>query len=216
MLKKFWAGIFLLMIISAQASAMRLELYPQPIGKITFDGKTFQIDGATKIKGDSSKGRALFGDKFFLQKDFGVPKHSTSEDNEIYGGKFFFHFDAAKKICSFGDSDKKNSVNVDIHGEAEIFFIRNTAGSDLFLIKQASGTGDAIKVLSLRDGKWTVYLDALSLREKYDIGWNFHMSKFFTEDNKIIFRYTLHEHFIDVICRLHMGNQKFYTEVREQ
>ena len=216
MLKKFLAGIFLLMMISAQASAMRLELYPQPIGKIFFDGKTFQIDGATKIKGDSSKGRAIFGDKIFLQKDFGTPKHSTSEGDEIYGGKIFFHFDAAKKICSFGDSDKKNSVNVDIHGEAEIFFIRNTAGNDLFLIRQASGTGDAVKVLGSRGGKWIVQLDALSLREKYDIGWNFHMSKFFTEDNKIIFRYTLRDHFIDVICHYHAVNEKFYTEVHEQ
>ena len=35
-MKKFFALIIFLLIISAQASAIRLELYPQPIGKIIF------------------------------------------------------------------------------------------------------------------------------------------------------------------------------------
>ena len=63
MLKKFLAGVFVLLMISAQASAMRLELYPQPIGKIFFDGKEFKVEGAIKFKGNSSQGAALFGDK---------------------------------------------------------------------------------------------------------------------------------------------------------
>ena len=188
-MKKFCVTVFLLMIIFAQASAMRLELDKQPIGKISFSGESFQFEGASKI----SKNFALFGD-------------------ELY-----FHFDAANKITNFGDRKIKNTVKVDILGETEIYRINNTAGADLFLLhSEEIGTGDGIKVIGTRGGKWLEHLDALSLREKYDIGWNFHMSKFFTEDNKIIFRYTLQDHFIDVICRYHAVNEKFYTEVIEQ
>ena len=216
MLKKFFAGIFLLMIISAQASAMRLELYPQPIGKISSDGEIFQIDGATKISGDTSKGTVLFGDKFYLQKDFGVPKHSTSQGDEIYGGKIYFHFDAEKIYNRFGELNIKNTVSVDTYGEAEIYLITNTAGEDLFLLKKLQERDDNIKILGKRGGHWIEQLNALDFRQKHNIGQNFHMSKFFTEDNKIIFRYTLREHVIDVICSYHAVNEKFYTETREQ
>ena len=216
MLKKFLAGVFLLMIISVQASAMRLELYPQPIGKIFFDGENFQIDGATKIKGNSKKGVALFGDKFYPRTEADRKRYGTSGGDKFYGHKFYFHFDAAKKISSFGDESKKNSVNVDTHGETEIFIVNNSAGYNFFLLKKFSNSGDEIKVLGLRDDKWIEYLDATALRTKYNIGWNFHLSKFFTEENRIIFRYTLQNHFVDVICRWHVVNQKFYTEAIEQ
>ena len=191
MLKKFLAGIFLLMIISAQASAIRLEFDPEPIGKISFDGDKFEIEGATKIDGDNLKGVALFGEDFY------------------------FHFDADRIYNRFGDRDKKNTAEVDIYGETEIFQIGNTAGADFYLLRKDSGTGDLIKVLGLRDGKWIEFFDVRTLREKYDIGWNFYMTKFFTEDNKIIFRYQLQNNFIDVVCRWHAVNQKFYTEAIE-
>lgn len=216
MLKKFFAGIFLLMIFSAQASAMKLELYPQPIGKIFFDGKTFQIDGATKINGNSQKGVALFGDKLYPRTEADKKKYGTSGGDEFYGRKFYFHFDAAKKISSFGDKSKKNSVEVDTYGKTEIYRIANTAGSDLFLLKKISDDRDAIKVIGLRGGKWIILLNALDFREKFNIGENFQLSKIFTEENQIIFRYTLQNHFVDVICRWHAVNQKFYTEATEQ
>lgn len=215
-LKKFFAGILLLMIFSAQASAMRLELYPQPIGKIFFDGKTFQIDGATKINGNSQKGVALFGDKLYPRTEADKKKYGTSGGDEFYGREFYFHFDAAKKISSFGDESKKNSVSVDTRGETEIFIVNNSAGNNFFLLKKFSDSGDKIKVLGLRDEKWIEYLDATTLREKYGIGQNFQLSKFFTDENRIIFRYTLQKNFVDVICRWHAVNQKFYTEATEQ
>ena len=216
MLKKFLAAMICLLIMSAQASAMRLELYPQPVGKISFSGDAYQIDGATKIRGNASKGVAMFGDKIYPRTEADKKKYGTSGGDEFYGGKFYFHFDAAKKICSFGDKDKKNSVPVDIYGEAEIFLVHNTAGYDLFVIKQESNSGDAVKVIGQRGGKWIEQLDALALRKQYDIGWNFHMSEFFTEENRIIFPYRLKNHFIDVVCRWHAVNEKFYTEATEQ
>ena len=72
------------MMISAQASAMRLELYPQPIGKIfSYNYNDFKIDGATQIKGDLKKGVVRFGEDFYL------------------------HFDCETIYNRFGDRDKK-------------------------------------------------------------------------------------------------------------
>lgn len=193
MLKKFFAGIFLLMIFSVQASAMRLELYPQPIGKIfSYDYNDFKIIGATQIEGDLKKGVVLFGDDLY------------------------FHFDAKRIYNRFGDRNKKNSVEVDTYGETEIYQIANTAGSDLFLLKKISDDRDAIKVIGLRGGNRIILLDALDFREKFNIGQNFRLSKFFTEDNRIIFRYTSQKNFVDVVCRYHAVNEKFYTEAIEQ
>lgn len=191
-MKKFFALMAFLLIISAQVSAMRLELYPQPIGKIFFDGETFQIDGATQIEGDFKKGVVLFGEDFY------------------------FNFDADRIYNRFGSRDKKNSVEVDTYGETEIYQIANSAGSDLFLLKKISDYRDAIKVFGLRDYKWIMLLDALDFREKFNIGENFRLSKIFTEENRIIFRYTLQNHFVDVVCRWHAVNQKFYNEVIER
>ena len=171
-MKKFFALTIFLLIISAQASAMRLELYPQPIGTIFFDGANFQIDGATKIEGNSSKGVALFGDKLYPRTEADKKRYGTSGGDVFYGQKFYFHFDAAKKISSFGDKSKKNSVSVDTSGETEIFIVNNSAGYNFFVLKKASNSGDEIKVLGLRDDKWIEYLDAHALREQYDIGYN--------------------------------------------
>ncbi|MBR2774492.1 MAG: hypothetical protein IKD73_05810 [Selenomonadaceae bacterium] len=185
-MKRLVALTALLMMIAAQASAMRLELDPQPVGKVTHYDEAYRVEGASKL----SKRVAQFGEGFYL------------------------HFD---KAALFGDKCKKNTVAVDIRGETTIYRIDNTAGAAFYLIKNDSiGTGDGVKVLGVRDGKWLVFLDALKLREQYDIGWNFHMSQVFTEDNKIIFRYTLQSHAIDVECHWHAVNQKFYPEAIER
>lgn len=221
MLKNFFALTVLLMLFAAHVNAMQLELYAQPIGKIIFDNGGFQIEGATKISGRQigndtySKGVALFGDKRYPHSAEYLKHYSHTVDT-FDAGKLYFHFDAAKKIATFGDRDAKNSVAIDIHGEREIFVIHNSAGNNFFLLKEDIGTGDGVKIIGLKDGKWIEHLDALALRQKYNIGWNFHMSQVLTEDNKIIFRYTLNVHTIDVICRWHGGNQKFYTEAIEQ
>ena len=213
MLKKFLAGVFVLLMISAQASAMKLELYPQSIGKIFFDGKEFKVEGATKFKGNSSKGATMFGDKIYPRTEADQKRYGTSGGDRFYGEKFFFHFDAAKNLSSFGDRDKKNSVPVDTLGETEIFLVNNSAGHNLFLLKK---DGDAIKVLGQRGGKWIEQLDVPALRAKYDIGQNFCMEKFFTNENQIIFRYKFQEQFIDIVCRWHAANEKFYTEAIER
>ena len=222
MIKKFFAVTVLLMMFAAHVNAMQLELYPQPIGKIISANDGFQIEGATKITGKQigkdiySKGVALFGDKTYPHSAEYLKHYSHAVDT-FQAAKLYFHFDAAKKIATFGDRDAKNSVAVDMFpGAREIYVIHNSAGDDFFLLKQDSGSGDAIKIIGLKDGKWIEHLDALNLRQKYNIGWNFRLSKFFTEDNKIIFRYTLQDNIIDVICRWHGGNQKFYTEAVEQ
>ena len=213
MLKKFLAGVFVLLMICAQASAMRLELFPRPIGKIFFTDGKFSVEGASKL----SKHRAMFGDKIYPRTEADQKRYGTSGGDKFYGEKIFFHFDAAKNLSRFGDRDKKNSVPVDtFHGETEIFIVNNSAGRNLFLLRQESGTGDAIKVLGLRGGKWIEQLDVPTLRAKYDIGRNFSTEKFFTEENRIIFRYRLQERVVDLICRWHAVNEKFYTEAIER
>lgn len=223
MLKNFFVLTMLLIIITAPAYAMRLELYPQPVGKISLAANgCFQIEGAKKITGKKidnntySKGIALFGDKNFPRSPEDLEHYSAAADT-FNAGKLYFHFDTEKKFANFGDRNVKNSVAVDMfRGEREIFVIHNTAGNNFFMLKNDIGTGDGIKIIGLKDGKWIEHLDALALRQKFNIGWNFHMSKVFTEDNKIIFRYTLNVHTIDVICHWHGGNQTFYTEAIEQ
>lgn len=185
MMKKIFVLTAALMMIFSQASAMRLELNPQPIGKVSFHGKDYQIEGASKL----SEHRAQFGTDFYM------------------------HFD---KVVRFGDKHKKNTVEIDMTGDNELYLIYNTAGADFYMIKKYTGTGDAIKVIGKRDDKWVEYLDALELRKQYDIGWNFYMSKVFTQDNKIIFRYTLQNYVIDVECHWHAVNQKFYSEMIER
>ena len=181
-LKKIFLLTAALMMISSQASAMRLELDSQPVGKVTYYDEAYQVEGASNL----SKRRAQFGTDFYI------------------------HF-------RFGDKNKKNTVEVDVKGENLIYYIYNTAGADFYLIKNENiGTGDGVKVLGKHDDKWIVFLDALELRKQYDIGWNFHMSEFFTKDNKIIFRYTLQNYIIDVECHWHSVNQKFYSEVIER
>ena len=185
-MKRLVALTALLVMIAAQASAMRLELAPQPVGKVTYYDEAYQVEGASKL----SKRMAQFGEDFYL------------------------HFD---KVARLGDKRKKNTVAVDIRGETTIYRIDNTAGAAFYMIRNDSiGTGDGVKILGVHGGKWLVYLDALELREQYDIGWNFHMSQVFTEDNKIIFRYTLQNHVIDVECHWHAVNQKFYPEAIER
>ena len=221
MLKKFFAVTVLLMLFAVPVNAMRLELYEQPIGKIFPGNDGFQFEGATKISGKQigkdtySKGVALFGDKRYPRNPEDLKHYSHTVDT-FDAGKLYFHFDAAKKISNFGDRDAKNSVAIENHGEREIYVIYNSAGDNFFLLKEFIGTGDGVKIIGLKGGKWIEYLDALNLRKKYNIGWNFHMAKVLTEDNKIIFRYTLNVHTIDVICRWHGGNQEFYTEAVEQ
>ncbi len=221
MLKKFFALMILLMMIAAPTSAMRLELYPQPIGKISSaENDALQIIGATKISGKKfsndtyTAGIAIFGDKNFPRNPEDMKHYSHTYDT-FYAEKLFCHFDAAKKICNFGDRDIKNTVAIKIHVEREIYVINNTAGKNLFLLKEDIGTGDGIKIIGTKDGNWIEFLDARDLREKYNVGWNFHMSQCFTDGNKIIFRYTLNEHVIDVVCRWHAANQEFHTEAIE-
>ncbi|MBQ7453514.1 MAG: hypothetical protein IJS69_00440 [Selenomonadaceae bacterium] len=213
MLKKFFALTFLFIIIAAPTSAMRLELVTQPVGEISgVQQKIFIITGATKIEGTGSnsqytKGVAVFADGEYTRENPG--DYAIGHGNIFPGEPIYFHFDVDKKICKLGDRNAKNSLDFDLFDDScEIFLIGNTSGHDLYLVK----VGTAIKVIGLKDGKWVELLDVNTLREKHDVGWNYSLEKFFTEDNKIIFRYKLRDDQIDLVCRLHEVNRKFYTE----
>lgn len=218
MLKKFFALMILLLMIAAPVSAMRLELHPQPVGRIAApDNGKFFIEGATKISGDGSgnyysKGVAVFADKNYPREN---PKQYGSNVSDTFPGEpIYFHFDAEKKLSNLGGSDVKNSMAIDFFkGDREIYLINNTSGHSLYLLKMDTSPGDAMIIIGVnRDGKWVELLDVQSLRKKYDLGWNYVMTKFFTVSNKIVFRYQIMTETIDVVCRFHEVNREFYTE----
>ena len=190
-MKKFFAATLMLLMISAQVSAMQLS--KEPIGKIFSDGNEYEIEGATVKEVDDTKGIARFGEDFY------------------------FHFDIIMELNSFGGRDVKNTAVLDnFRGSYEIYRVNNDGGADFFLVKLNTGTGDAIHVFGRRNGKWIEYLNVLHLRKKFDIGWNFTMSKILTEGNKIIFRYFLPGHFADLICSWDATTQDFSTKAIER
>ena len=217
-LKKFFALTILLLMIAAPVSAMRLELHPQPIGKISGLNKDkFFIDGATKINGNGNnnyytKGVAVFADKNYPREN---PKKYGSEANNIfYGQPIYFHFDVSKKLSNLGGETVKDSMPVDFfNSEREIYLINNTAGHSLYLLKMNTSPGDSMIIIGTRNDKWVELLDVQSLRKKYNLGSNYTLEKFFTDYHKIIFRYKTMTDTVDVVCSWHEVNRKFSTEV---
>lgn len=202
-MKKFLSVMILLMMICVPASATRLEMIPQPIGKILCDNSyNLQITlGSHKI--DISK--------------------KTREDNfegvMTFDQDFYFHFDTSKKNSYFGDQSFTNTVKISVIdsnefmvSRTEIFRVENTAGLPFYVIRKTSASGDSAKVLGKLDGKWVECLDTLDFQRKFGIGSNGTLNEIFTQDNKIIFRYKLHNQIIDVECHWHVDDKKFYPE----
>ena len=187
-MKKFFATLILLMMISATCAATQFHIMQPPL-KIDFFSDSCQIGGSAM----NSAGKA----KLFPT--------------------LYFHYDTEKNFSRLGDFDVSNSVAVDMSGENEISFVQNfDGGAEFFAVKNFTGTGDAVKLIGKRDGIWVEYLNAQSLRMKYDIGWNFVMSEILAHGDKIIFRYTLREYVFDVICTWDAANQNFSTEAIER
>ena len=188
-MKKFFATLILLMMISATCAATQFQIARPPL-KINFFSDSCQI-------GDNEMKPA---DVIKLAPDF------------------YFHYDIKKNFSRLGDFDVSNSVAVDMLGSNELTVVENW-GEDrtyFFLLKKVTPPGDDVKILGKRNGIWVEYLNAQSLRLKYDLGWNFVMSEILARDDKIIFRYTLREYVIDMVCTWDAANQNFSTEAIER
>lgn len=204
-MKKFLGVMILLLMICVPASATRLELHSQTLGKILCDNNyNLQI--------------TLDGHKIDISK-------KTREDNfegvMTFDEGFYFQFDTQKKNCYFGDQSLSNAVKFSIIdnnefmlSRTEIHRVDNTAGFPFYVLRKTSGSGDFAKVIGkLNSGKWAEFLDTAELQRKYNVGFNFTLNEFFTQDNKIIFRYKFQMQVVDVECHWNVEEQKFYPEV---
>ncbi|MCR5833470.1 MAG: hypothetical protein K6G55_02285 [Selenomonadaceae bacterium] len=200
MLKKFLVLTVLLMIVTLPVSAARLELAEEPIGKISvwMDGTALEVENPIEIDGIGdghyySQAVALFGEK-------------SSE-------KIYYHFNAPKNISRFGAEDIGNTIPVLVLYNCEIYPLKDDAGHNLFLLNLESGSGREFIVVGQNGNTWREYINLPKLREKFDVGCNFTMEKFFVEGNKIIARYQLQDNYIDIVNTWDVKKQKFSAQV---
>lgn len=171
-MKNFLVAVCLLIILSAQASAMNLTLH-EPIGSITLGSEPFtlKIEGYTRLDGDFSKGVAVFGEDLFFHFDCRKVMEET--------------FDAAS---SFGSSDSSNAVPVYVfEGRTQIYPISGGDGRNFYLLATETGGGSSLKVIGDHGGSWVKYFDTLDMRKQ--IPYDFYLEDFYADGDTIIFLY---------------------------
>lgn len=171
-MKNFLAAVCLLLILSAQASAMNLTLN-EPIGTITLGGEPFtlKIEGYRQLDGDFSQGVAVFGEDLYFHFDCRKAMEET--------------FDAAS---FFGSSDSSNAVPVYVfEGRTQIYPINGGDGRNFYLLATETGGGSSLKVIGDRGGSWVKYFDTLDMRKQ--IPYDFYLEDFFADGDTIIFLY---------------------------
>lgn len=172
MMKKFFALMICLLMISAQASAMNLTLN-KSIGLISlnYGQNELQIKGYTHLDGNFSKGVAQFGNVYF---------HFDCRLESI-------NADAASR---FGSSDFANTVPVyTFEGSTQISPISSDDGREFYLLATETGGGGSMKVIGSRGGKWVKFFDTLDLKQSKQIGWDWYLQNLYTDGDKIIFVY---------------------------
>ena len=172
MMKKFFAAIICLLMITAQASAMNLTLN-KSIGLISlnYGQNELQIKGYTHLDGNFSKGVAQFGNVYF---------HFDCRLESI-------NADAASR---FGSSDFANTVPVyTFEGSTQISPISSDDGREFYLLATETGGGGSMKVIGSRGGKWVKFFDTLDLKQSKQIGWDWYLQNLYTDGDKIIFVY---------------------------
>lgn len=171
-MRKFFAAIICLLMITAQASAMNLTLN-ESIGSISLAPRQneLQIKGYTHLDGNFSKGVAQFGN-------------------------LYFHFDCrlesinADAASRFGSIDFANTVPVyTFEGLTKISPISSDDGREFYLLATETGGGGSMKVIGSRGGKWVKFFDTLDLKQTKQIGWNWYLQNLYTDGDKIIFVY---------------------------
>lgn len=184
-MKKFLMGMFFLLMVSAQASAMNLTFnrdvdYSISLGREPF---TLKINGGELLEGDYSKGVVLFnGDLYFhfdatLFRDK-LPQAKTRDEEQRI-------FDAASR---FGSSDFANAVPVfTFEGRTQIFPIKSDDEHKFYLLATETGGGGFIKVIGERGGKWVKYFDTFDMRKQ--IPREYYLENFYTDDDTVIFLY---------------------------
>ena len=164
-MKKFFALMTFLLILSAPVSAMNLTIYRDvdwTIG-VSSEPSTLEIAGYTNLEGDFSKGVAQFGD-------------------------LYFHFDSFNESSRFGSRDFANTVPVyTFEGRTRIYPLKSDDGREFYLLETETGGGGSFKVIGERNGKWVKYFDTMDVRKQ--IPPDFYLDNFYTAGDTIIFDY---------------------------
>lgn len=179
-MKKFFVLIICLLIISAQASAMDLEL-SQPLGNISLGAKRFtlRIEGSDLTDGDYSKGAAQFGDLYFYFD-------CTLFDEIQSHNKTFEEIESL--ASRFGNNDFENAVPVYVfEGMTKIFRLNGDDGHEFYLLATETGGGSSMKVIGERGGKWIKFFDTSDMRKQ--IPQEYYLENFYTDGDTIIFVY---------------------------
>ena len=183
-MKKFFALMICLLIITAQASAMNLTLN-KSIGLISlnYGQNELQIKGYTHLDGNFSKGVAQFGNLYFhfdaTSLNYVTRATNFEEEQKI--------FDAASR---FGSRDFANTVPVyTFEGSTQISPISSDDDREFYLLATETGGGGSMKVIGSRGGKWVKFFDTLDLKQSKQIGWDWYLQNLYTDGDKIIFVY---------------------------
>lgn len=186
-MKKFLATMFLLLVFSAQASAMDLKIYRDVDWYITAGSEPFtmNIKGYNKLDGNLSKGVATFGDNLYFHFDALALKDrmklaKTFEEEEQV-------FDYASR---FGGSDFANTVPVyTFEGGTRIYPVKSDDGREFYLLITETGGGGSSKIIAERNGKWVKYFDTLDLKKSKQLDWDYCLQNIYTIGDTIIFVY---------------------------
>ena len=194
MLKNFFAAMTVLLILSAQASAMTLTI-GESVGSIGLDSAPFalKIDGGRQIDGDNSKGVVLFDENLYFHYNARLLEEKMPQAK---------NFDEEQKIFDeasrFGGSNFANAVPVFVfEGMTKIYPIDGD-GYKFYLLVTETGGGNSLKVIGARGDKWVRYFDTLDMRRQ--IKPEYYLKDFYAAGDTIIFVYELWQS--DKTCEL--------------
>ena len=193
-MKKFFMSLIVLLMMTAQASAMDLKLNRGVDWSIGLGGaQKLRIEGYTRLDGDFSKGIAIFGDDLYFHFN------GTLFDEIQTRGKTFEEIESL--VSRFGSADFENCVPVFVfEGGTKIFPISSDDGREFFLLATETGGGGSMKVIGERGGKWVKFFDTQDVKKNHQMAWDYYIKDFFATGNKIIFIYEQWES--KKICRL--------------
>lgn len=184
MFKRFLIAAFVLLMMSAQASAMQLTL-GESLGSIGLGSEffTLSIDDGNQIDGDESKGVVLFGENLYFHFD------ATLLENQMPQAKTAAQeqkiFDDASR---FGSDDVANTVPVFVfEGRTTIYPITSDDGREFYLLATETGGGSSMKVIGERDGAWVQYFDTSDMRKLIDR--EFYIEEFHAAGDALVFVY---------------------------
>ncbi|MBR0260248.1 MAG: hypothetical protein IJQ85_00435 [Selenomonadaceae bacterium] len=209
-MKKFFAALICLLIMSAQVSAMNLTLY-ESVGSVSLGSKPFElkIEGYTKLDGNFSKGVAIFNGNLYFHFDAPSLKEKMPQAKNFAEEQKIF--DMASR---FGSSDFSNTVPVFVfEGMTKIYPMSSDDGRKFYLLATETGGGGSMKVIGDRNGTWVKYFDTLDMRKQ--MPQEFYLENFYAEGDTIIFLYKQwqQENFCELRYKWNENNQWFGVEL---